>query len=323
MKNLSCVIVLFMALITYGNAKAQQVAPTTSDSVATVYFIKEITPENLLKIYDALDRRATGKVCVKLSFGESGNPNHLSPELIAPLVQGLNATLVECNTAYQSSRRHSSDHLKTAKDHGFTAIAPIYIMDSEGETALPVKGGRHLNLAYIGKNWLDYDFTIVLSHFKGHPSGGFGGALKNMAIGMQSSNGKAWVHTAGKNHDADNWWADRAAQDDFLESMAESSKAIIDHAGDHILYISVANNLSVDCDCVAHPAPVQMADIGIFASLDPVALDRACVDAVHNSPDHGKIHLEERIAERNGTHLLDYAEKLGLGTQKYVLIKIE
>lgn len=313
----------FMAIVSPGNAKAQQVAPTASDSVATVYFIKEITPENILKIYDALDRRATGKVCVKLSFGESGNPNHLSPKLIAPLVQGLKATLVECNTAYKSSRRHSSDHLKTAEEHGFTAIAPIDIMDDDGETALPVIGGKHLNVAYIGKNWPDYDFTIVLSHFKGHPSGGFGGALKNMAIGMQSSNGKAWVHTAGKNHDAGNWWTDRAAQDDFLESMAESSKAIIDHAGDHILYISVANNLSVDCDCVAHPKPVEMADIGIFASLDPVALDRACVDAIHNSPDHGKIHMERRIAERNGTHLLDYAEELGLGTQKYVLITIE
>lgn len=323
MKRLIYLATALVAILSGGNAKAQQVDPTTSDSVAIVYFIKEITPENLLKIYDALDRRATGKVCVKLSFGESGNPNHLAPGLIAPLVQGLNATLVECNTAYQSSRRHSSDHLKTAEEHGFTAIAPIDIMDNNGETALPVKGGKHLNLAYIGKNWLDYDFTIVLSHFKGHPSGGFGGALKNMAIGMQSSGGKAWVHTAGKNHDADNWWADRAAQNDFLESMAESSKAIIDHAGDKILYISVANNLSVDCDCVAHPKPVEMADIGIFASLDPVALDRACVDAIHNSTDHGKIHMEQRIAERNGTHLLDYAELLGLGTQKYVLIAIE
>lgn len=323
MNKLIYIATAVMALFSSVNAKSQQVAPTTSDSIATVYFIKDITPENLLKIYDALDRRATGKVCVKLSFGESGNPNHLSPALISPLVQGLKATLVECNTAYQSSRRHSSDHMKTAEEHGFTAIAPIDIMDNDGETALPVTGGKHLNLAYIGKNWLGYDFTIVLSHFKGHPSGGFGGALKNMAIGMQSSNGKAWVHTAGKNHDADNWWADRAAQDDFLESMAESSKAIIDHAGDHILYISVANNLSVDCDCVAHPAPVQMADIGIFASLDPVALDRACVDAIHNSPDHGKIHMEQRIAERNGTHLLDYAEELGIGTQKYVLITIE
>lgn len=323
MNKLIYLATAIMAILSIGKAKAQQVAPTTSDSVATVYFIKEITPENILKIYDALDRRATGKVCVKLSFGESGNPNHLAPALIEPLVKGLNATLVECNTAYQSSRRHSSDHLKTAAEHGFTSIAPIDIMDEEGETALPVKGGKHLNLAYIGKNWLNYDFTVVLSHFKGHPSGGFGGALKNMAIGMQSSNGKAWVHTAGKNSDADNWWGDRAAQDDFLESMAESSKAIMDHAGDKILYISVANNLSVDCDCVAHPAPVQMADIGIFASLDPVALDRACVDAIHNSSDHGKVHMEQRIAERNGTHLLDYAEELGLGTQKYVLITIE
>lgn len=314
---------ILMQLMAPVAVKAQQVAPTTSDSVATVYFIKEINPENLLKIYDALGRRATGKVCVKLSFGEEGNPNHLSPSLIAPLVQSLDATLVECNTAYQSSRRHSTDHLKTAQEHGFSAIAPIDIMDDDGETALSVIGGKHLKYAYIGKNWLGYDFTIVLSHFKGHPSGGFGGALKNMAIGMQSSNGKAWVHTAGKNHDADDWWADRAGQDDFLESMAESSKAIIDKAGDKIIYISVANNLSVDCDCVAHPAPVQMADIGIFASLDPVALDRACVDAVHNSPDHGKTHMEQRIAERNGTHLLDYAEELGLGTQKYVLTTIE
>lgn len=307
---------------TFG-VSAQQVAPTTSDSVATVYFIKDITPENILKIYDALDRRATGKVCVKLSFGESGNPNHLSPQLIEPLVKGLDATLVECNTAYQSSRRNSADHLKTAEEHGFTAIAPIDIMDEAGETILHVTGGKHIDHALIGDGWLKYDFTIVLSHFKGHPSGGFGGALKNMAIGMQSSNGKAWVHTAGKNKDADNWWNDRASQDDFLETMAESSKAIIDRAGDNILYISVANNLSVDCDCVAHPAPVQMADIGIFASLDPVALDRACVDAIHNSPDHGKIHMEQRIAELNGTHLLDYAESLGIGTQKYVLITIE
>lgn len=307
----------------YSSATAQQVAPTTSDSVATVYFIKDITPENILKIYDALDRRATGKVCVKLSFGEDGNPNHLSPKLIEPLVKGLDATLVECNTAYKSSRRHSSDHLKTAEEHGFTAIAPIDIMDEAGETALPVKGGKHINYALIGKNWLNYDYTIVLSHFKGHPMGGFGGALKNMAIGMQSSNGKAWVHTAGKNQDADNWWNDGAKQDDFLETMAESSKAIIDYAGDKILYISVANNLSVDCDCVSHPEPAKMADIGIFASLDPVALDRACVDAIHNSTDHGKVHMEKRIAERNGTHLLDYAESLGLGVQKYVLITIE
>lgn len=321
-KIIASLVGMTIGLSPFG-AKAQQVAPTTSDSVATVYFIKDINSENLLKIYDALNRRAKGKVCVKLSFGEKGNPNHLAPALIEPLVKGLHATLVECNTAYQSSRNNNADHLATAEEHGFTAIAPIDIMDSEGDIALPVSGGRHLKEAYIGKDWLDYDYTVVLSHFKGHPSGGFGGALKNMAIGMQSASGKAWVHTAGKNHDAANWWGDRAEQDDFLESMAESAKAIMDHAGDRILYISVANNLSVDCDCVAHPKPVEMADLGIFASLDPVALDRACVDAVHNSPDHGKIHMEERIASRKGTHILDYAESLGMGTQKYVLITIE
>ena len=290
---------------------------------AKVYFTKEITPEAVIKMYKALGKELPGKVAVKVHSGEKGNQNYLRPEFMRPMVEAVNGTIVECNTAYNSSRRHASDHLKTAENHGFAAIAPIDIMDREGETALPVKKGKHINYALVGKNWLNYDFTVVLSHFKGHPSGGFGGALKNMAIGMQSSNGKAWVHTAGKTQEADNWMSVRAEQNDFLETMAESSEAIMDYAGDKILYISVANNLSVDCDCVAHPKPVQMADIGIFASLDPVALDRACVDAVHNSTDHGKIHLEQRIADRNGTHLLDYAESLGLGTQKYVLITIE
>lgn len=307
-----------------GKAAAQQVATTTSDSVATVYFIKDITPENLVKIYDALDRRATGKVCVKISTGEKGNPNHLSPALIAPLVQGLHATIVECNTAYPGARTNDKDHSELAREHGFTAIAPFHLLDSVASTALPVVDGKHINYAFVGKDWLDYNFTIVLSHFKGHPMAGFGGALKNMGIGIQSREGKAWVHSAGKHDDPNKLWGDgMPAQDDFLETMAEAAKAITDHAGDRILYINVANNLSVDCDCVAHPAPVQMADIGIFASLDPVAVDRACVDAVKASPDHGKIHLEERMASRDATHVLDYAEQLGMGTQKYVLVTIE
>ncbi|MBD5266671.1 MAG: DUF362 domain-containing protein [Bacteroides sp.] len=306
------------------DATAQQVAPTTSDSVSTVYYIKDITPENLLKIYNALDRRATGKVCVKLSSGEKGNPNHLSPKLIAPLVQGLNATIVECNTAYPGARTNDSDHMEVAREHGFTQIAPFHLLDSVSSTALPVLDGRHIDYALIGKDWLDFNFTIVLSHFKGHPMAGFGGAIKNMGIGLQSREGKAWVHSAGRYTDPDKLWgADMPAQDDFLETMTEAAKAVTDYADTHILYINVANNLSVDCDCVAHPEPVKMADIGIFASLDPVAVDRACVDAVKSSNDHGKVHLEQRIAERNGTHALDYAEKLGLGNQKYVLIKIE
>lgn len=319
-------LILVSAIIVLGMGKvaAQQVAPTTSDSVATVYFIKNITPENLLKIYDALDRRATGKVCVKLSSGEKGNPNHLSPKLIAPLVQGLHADIVECNTAYPGARTNDKDHMEVAREHGFTAIAPFHLLDSVASTALPVAEGRHINYAYIGKDWLKYNFTIVLSHFKGHPMAGFGGALKNMGIGLQSREGKAWVHSGGKHDDPNKLWGDgMPEQNDFLETMAEAAKAVTDHAGDHILYINVANNLSVDCDCVAHPAPVRMADIGIFASLDPVAVDRACVDAVKASPDHGKVHLEERMASRNATHVLDYAEQLGMGTQKYVLITIE
>lgn len=313
-----------LAIFGMGNAAAQQVAPTTSDSVAVVYFIKDITPENLVKIYDALDRKATGKVCVKLSSGEKGNPNHLSPALIAPLVQGLHADIVECNTAYPGARTNDKDHMEVAREHGFTAIAPFHLLDSVTSTALPVANGKHIHYALIGEKWLDYDFTIVLSHFKGHPMAGFGGALKNMGIGLQSREGKAWVHSGGKHDDPNKLWADgMPAQDDFLETMAEAAEAVTDHAGDKILYINVANNLSVDCDCVAKPAPVQMADLGIFASLDPVAVDRACVDAVKASPDHGKIHLEERMASRNATHLLDYAEQLGMGTQKYVLIVIE
>lgn len=307
-----------------GVASARQVAPTASDSVATVYYVKNITPENLLKIYDALDRKASGKVCVKLSSGEKGNPNHLSPALIAPLVQGLHADIVECNTAYPGARTDNKEHMEVAREHGFTSIAPFHLLDSVSSTALPVVGGRRINYALIGKDWLDYDFTVVLSHFKGHPMAGFGGALKNMGIGLQSREGKAWVHSGGKHDDPDKLWGDgMPEQDVFLETMAEAAKAITDHAGDRILYINVANNLSVDCDCVADPAPVRMADIGIFASLDPVAVDRACVDAVKASPDHGRIHLEERMASRDATHVLDYSEQLGMGTQKYVLITIE
>lgn len=324
MKKSKIVLLASVTLLGVGKAAAQQVAPTTSDSVATVFHIKNITPENLVKIYDALDRKATGKVCVKLSSGERGNPNHLSPTLIAPLVQGLHADIVECNTAYPGACTNDKDHLEVAREHVFTAIAPFHLLDSVSSTALPVVGGNHINYAYIGKDWLNYNFTIVLSHFKGHPMAGFGGALKNMGIGMQSREGKAWVHSAGKHDDPNKLWGDgMPAQDDSLETMAEAAKAVTDHADDHILYINVANNLSVDCDCVAKPVPVQMADIGIFASLDPVAVDRACVDAVKASPDHGKIHLEERMASRDATHVLDYAEQLGMGTQKYVHITIE
>lgn len=289
----------------------------------TVYFCPRITADNLVNVYKALGREATGRVAIKLSTGEAGNPNHLSVDVIKKFVHLVDGTIVECNTAYDGRRCNVADHLQTAAEHGFTAIAEVDIMDGEGEIELPVRNGKHLKVNYVGKNWRNYDFTVVLSHFKGHPMGGFGGALKNVAIGMASAAGKAWIHTAGKSRNVPVDWENVPPQDDFLESMAEACESVFDRAGDKILYISVANNLSVDCDCVAEPEVVHMEDIGILASLDPVALDRACVDMVYNSPGPGKSHLIERMESRNATHILDYAESLGLGKQDYTLVTLE
>ena len=288
-----------------------------------VYFCPRITADNLIKVYKALGREAKGRVAIKLSTGEAGNPNHLSTDVIKGLVRLVDGTIVECNTAYEGARMNSQDHLQTAAEHGFTAIAEVNIMDADGSVALPVKKGKHLKENYIGKNYLDYDFTMVLSHFKGHPMAGFGGALKNVAIGIASSEGKAWIHTAGKSKDVPVDWENVPPQNDFLESMAEACESVFNHTGDNILYINVANNLSVDCDCCAEPEPIKMEDIGIFASLDPVAVDRACIDAVYSSNDPGKVHLIERIESRNGAYLLQYAEELGLGSNDYELITVE
>ena len=279
----------------------------------------EISSDNLVKIYEALGRKATGKVAVKISTGEPGGHNFLDPNLIKNLVQKVNGKIVECNTAYGGGRTNAADHMRAAEEHGFTAIAPVDIMDAEGEVELPLKGGRHLTRDIVGSHFLNYDFTIILSHFKGHAMGGFGGAIKNMSIGIASSNGKRYIHSAGTSTTS---WGN-PSQDDFLESMAEAAKAVADHCGDNILYISVANNLSVDCDCDSSPEDPQMGDIGILASLDPVALDKACTDLVRSSEDHGKIHLIERIDSRNGMHTLDHAEALGLGSQKYELIHLD
>ena len=280
---------------------------------------KAIDSENLVRIYEALGREATGKVAVKLSTGEPGGHNFLQPALIKDLIQKVDGTIVECNTAYGGGRANTESHRKAAEDHGFTAIAPVDIMDAEGEIVLPLTGGKHLKHDIVGSHYLNYDFTIILSHFKGHAMGGFGGAIKNMSIGIASSNGKRYIHSAGAS--TTSWGSPE--QDDFLESMAEAAKAVADHCGDKILYISVANNLSVDCDCDSSPEDPKMGDIGILASLDPVALDRACIDLVRASEDHGKIHLIERIDSRHGMHTLDHAETIGLGIQKYELIKLD
>lgn len=319
-KYTNMILALVLPLVAAEPACAQK-GDVPAGDLSKVYFIREITPENLVKIYETLGRPATGKVAVKISTGEPGGHNFLNPALIAPLVKQVNGTIVECNTAYEGKRIRTEDHLQAAADHGFTAIAPVDIMDAEGDTPLAVKGGKHLKKDFVGKHFLNYDFTIILSHFKGHAMGGFGGAIKNMSIGIASSAGKAWIHSAGKVKE--DVWNHIAPQDDFLESMAEAAKAVADHCGERILYISVANNLSVDCDCDSSPEDPCMGDLGILASLDPVALDKACTDLVRSSSDRGKEHLIERIDSRHGMHTLTHAEAIGLGKQQYELVEIK
>lgn len=293
------------------------------NDTSVVYMTSEISPEAIVKLYKALGREATGKVAIKISTGEPGGHNFLQPSLIADLVRLTDGTIVECNTAYEGRRFTTEDHRRAAEEHGFTAIAPVDIMDAEGEVRLPVEGGKHLTYDIVGSHYPDYDFTVILSHFKGHAMGGFGGAVKNMSIGIASSNGKSHIHSAGRLDSVAGLWDNLAEQDAFLESMAEAAKAIADHCGDSIIYISVANNLSVDCDCDASPEDPKMGDIGILASLDPIALDKACTDLVRSSEDPGKEHLIERIDSRHGMHTLDYGEKIGLGSQTYKLVKLD
>ena len=300
-----------------GEVRPEIAKSESSAGVSKVYMLKDITPQNMIRLYDALGRKAKGKVAVKLSTGEPGGHNFLQPTLIKDLVKKVNGTIVECNTAYGGGRADTDSHLKAAADHGFTAIAKVDIMDADGE----VQGGKHLKEDFVGSHYLDYDFTVVLSHFKGHAMGGFGGALKNISIGIASSAGKAWIHTAGKTKT--DLWNNLPEQDHFLESMAEAAKAVTTHCGENILYISVMNRLSVDCDCDSNPEEPKMADIGMLASLDPVALDKACVDLVYASPDPGRVHLIERMESRHGIHIVEHAEALGMGSQRYDLVSLD
>ncbi len=285
---------------------------------SVVYFTPEITSDALLAIYEALGAPLHGRVAVKISTGEPGGHNFLNPQLIAPLVTKLSGTIVECNTAYEGRRYKTEEHWKAIEEHGFTAIAPCDIMDEDGEMALPVTDGFRLTENFVGDHLKNYDSMLMLNHFKGHAMGGFGGALKNMSIGVASGRGKAVIHGAGD--PAKLWTADHDA---FLESMADADRSVMEYMGrENICYISVANRLSVDCDCVPHPAEPEMADLGIFASLDPVALDQACVDAVYASPDPGKAALIERMESRNGIHTVEMAAKHGLGSRDYTIVNI-
>lgn len=292
---------------------------------AIVYYTNEISPEALMKIYETLDVHPEGKVAVKLSTGEAGNPNYLDPNLIKDLVQSVDGTIIECNTAYSGSKRaDTAMHRQVAEEHGFTAIADLDIMDENGYIKIPVEGGEHLKENWVGQNLANYDYVLVLSHFKGHPMGGFGGALKNISIGIGSREGKVRIHTGGVfSKPPIDLGSLITNQDVFTESMAEAAKSVSDYEdhGNTIVYISVMNHLSVDCDCVSTPAEVDMHDIGIFASTDPVALDQACVDQVFEAKDGAS--LQGRILEKNGIHILTHAEKIGLGNRVYKLVDID
>lgn len=288
-----------------------------------VYFTNNITSEGLIKIYEKLGKKLEGHVAIKISTGEKGGHNFLSPDLIKGLVEKLDGTIVECNTAYKGKRYETKEHLETIKHHGFSDIAKIDILDQDGEIALDVMGGKHLNVNYVGKNIENYDSMLVLSHFKGHVMGGFGGALKNESIGLASKEGKCYIHTAGKVKDVDLMFDNFAKQEDFLESMAEACMSVIDYMDNKIVYINVMNKISVDCDCNANPKDPCMEDIGILASVDPVALDKACVDLIYHSNDNGRFELIERMEKQKAHHLLDYAEMIKLGSKEYKLVDID
>lgn len=285
---------------------------------AKVYFTKTITPESVVEMYQKLETQLPKKVAVKVHSGEEGNQNYLHPEFMKPMIAYVDGTVVECNTAYDGERNTTEKHQKLMENHGWNTYFNVDIMDSVGpDLELDIPNGKVIQKNYVGKNIQNYNSMLVLSHFKGHPMGGYGGALKQLSIGCASSYGKAYIHGAGKPEEI--WTADH---DQFLESMADASKSIVDYFKGNIAYINVMCNMSVDCDCCSKAEDPCMQDIGILSSLDPVALDQACIDLVYQSNDLGKDHLIERIESRNGTHTIDCAEKLGVGTKEYELIVV-
>lgn len=282
-----------------------------------VYFSKNITADEIVKMYEKLGITLPGNVAVKVHSGEAGNQNFLGPDLYKEVINKVNGTVVECNTAYAGRRNTTEEHWQTMKEHGWTENFKVDIMDADGEIELPIPSGAKIKVNYVGKNIEKYDSMLVLSHFKGHPMGGFGGALKNISIGIASSHGKAYIHGAGDVEKI--WTADGNA---FKEAMADADKSIMDYFKENIAFINVMANMSVDCDCCAVAENPCMKDIGVLASLDPVALDKACLDLVYASKDPGRDHLIERIESRNGAHIIEAAEKLGVGSTEYELIEI-
>jgi hypothetical protein len=335
------IFMLFAAVMTFAscNSQKQETPDAKADGEAVVYFTKDISPEGLVNIYKALGVEAKGRVAVKVSTGEGSNPNYLKPELIKDLVLLVDGTIVECNTAYssgpndlQDDRNTSANHWEVIRRHGFLDLFPVDIMDEYDEIRIPVKDQSHIKYDIVGGHIANYDFMIALNHFKGHPMGGYGGALKNLSIGCASQNGKAYIHSAGKMEKLDmaKLWTPEyiGDQDGFLESMAASAQAVVNYfqKKQGIIYISVMNNMSIDCDCVDHPEPVKLEDYGILASTDPVALDQACVDIINQqkvTATNDPTDLLSRIDQQHGTHTIDWAEKIGLGTKKYRIVNID
>ena len=290
--------------------------------MSKVYFTKEITPESLIKIYEKVGLKLDGKVAVKMHSGEKGNQNYLRPEFVKPIVEHVNGTVVECNTAYEGARNSTEKHRELIKEHEWDKYFPFDLMDAEGpDLELDIPNGKVLKKNYVGKDLANYDSLLVLSHFKGHAMGGYGGALKQLSIGCASSAGKSLIHTAGVTNDQTKLWDNLPEQDRFLEAMADAASSVVKHFNGKAVYINVMKNLSVDCDCDGNASAPCMQDIGVLASTDPIAVDQACLDLVYNSTDPGKDKLIERIESRHGVHTIEAAAELGFGEREYELIE--
>ena len=291
---------------------------------AKVYFTRNITPENVVRMFGLLGKELPGKVAVKVHSGEKGNQNFLRPEFMEPMIDAVKGTVVECNTAYDGARNTTEKHHKLMEYHGWSHYFDVDILDAEGPDAeLPIPNGKQIKKNYVGKDMMKYDSMLVLSHFKGHPMGGYGGALKQLSIGCGSSAGKTYIHTAGVTDDQYQLWDHVAPQDAFLEAMADAASSVVKHFNGNMAFVNIMCNMSVDCDCCAIAEDPCMKDIGILASLDPIALDQACIDLIQNSDDPGRDHMLERINTRHGTHTIDAAAELGFGTKEYALVNVD
>lgn len=291
---------------------------------AKVYFTRNITPENVVRMFGLLGKELPGKVAVKVHSGEKGNQNFLRPEFMKPMIDAVKGTVVECNTAYDGARNTTEKHHKLMEYHGWSHYFNVDILDAEGPDAeLPIPSGKQIKKNYVGKDMMKYDSMLVLSHFKGHPMGGYGGALKQLSIGCSSSAGKTYIHTAGVTDDQYQLWDHVAPQDAFLEAMADAASSVVKHFNGNMAFVNIMCNMSVDCDCCAIAEDPCMKDIGILASLDPIALDQACIDLIQNSDDPGRDHMLERINTRHGTHTIDAAAELGFGTKEYALVNVD